>query len=139
MRYDLGMQKYGSELRACRMAKGLSQAELAHRAHTTQAIISRIERGLHSPTVDMLARLYAAMGLALEIVAVAPAVDKAHLEEELRLSMEERLARAFSWMRFNSQLQGAALLDAAMPGSPRQFAMRPGWTTERAIADDRGD
>jgi transcriptional regulator with XRE-family HTH domain len=47
----------GELLRETRRRHGLTQRQLAARARTSQAAISRIERGLVSPTVDMLARL----------------------------------------------------------------------------------
>jgi transcriptional regulator with XRE-family HTH domain len=58
---ELG-QRYGRELRAMRVASGLSQRELARRAGISQGLLSRIERGLSIPSLDVAARLAAAMG-----------------------------------------------------------------------------
>jgi uncharacterized protein len=44
-------------LRESRRRHGITQAQLAARARTSQAAISRIERGLVSPTVETLATL----------------------------------------------------------------------------------
>jgi len=49
------------------MRHGLSQARLARRARTTQAVVSRIERGEASPSVDTLRRLMGAMGWELDV------------------------------------------------------------------------
>lgn len=46
-----------------RKAAGLSQAALAERVGTGQAVISRIERGAVSPTLDMVARIARALNL----------------------------------------------------------------------------
>jgi transcriptional regulator with XRE-family HTH domain len=46
-----------------RLAAGLSQAALADRVGTGQAVISRIETGAVSPTLDMLTRIARALGL----------------------------------------------------------------------------
>jgi len=60
------MQLSGQLLRDLRKRHGLSQSRLARRAHTTQAVVSRIERGEASPTLDTLRRLLAAMGWELD-------------------------------------------------------------------------
>jgi transcriptional regulator with XRE-family HTH domain len=46
-----------------RMAAGLSQAELAERAGTAQAVISRIERGVVSPSLDTFGKIARGLGL----------------------------------------------------------------------------
>lgn len=58
-------------LRETRLRHGLDQRTLARRAGTTQAQISRIERGEISPTTGTLTRLLAAMGGQLELDPVA--------------------------------------------------------------------
>ena len=61
------MELSGSLLRELRRRHGLSQGRLARRAHTTQAVVSRIEREEASPTLDTLRRLLAAMGWELDV------------------------------------------------------------------------
>ena len=46
-----------------RIAAGLSQAELAELAGTAQAVISRIERGVVSPTLDTFGKIARGLGL----------------------------------------------------------------------------
>lgn len=53
----------------CRAEAGLSQAELARRAGTSQATISAYESGTKSPVVATLERLLAATGHSLELRA----------------------------------------------------------------------
>ena len=48
---------------ALRLSVGLSQAQLAERANTTQPYISRIERGQLDPGTDMISRIAQALGL----------------------------------------------------------------------------
>ncbi|HET6858650.1 MAG TPA: helix-turn-helix transcriptional regulator [Streptomyces sp.] len=48
-------------VRTWRAAQGLSQTELAARAGTGQAVISRIESGKLTPTLAVLERLAAAL------------------------------------------------------------------------------
>jgi transcriptional regulator with XRE-family HTH domain len=60
----------GHLLRDARLAAGLTQAELAERAGTSQATLSAYERGRKVPSVSTLARLLAATGRRL---ATAPA------------------------------------------------------------------
>ena len=52
-------------LREARRTAGLSQRALAHRAHTSQPRISRIESGAEDPSYGQLEKLIAACGLEL--------------------------------------------------------------------------
>jgi transcriptional regulator with XRE-family HTH domain len=49
-------------LRRVRLAAGLSQAELAERMDSTQAYVSRAERGLEKPPLPTLIRFARACG-----------------------------------------------------------------------------
>jgi transcriptional regulator with XRE-family HTH domain len=76
----------GELLRSTRMANGLTQAELARRAHTSQPVISAYERNRRDPTMGTLRRLIAAGGGRLRIESrpmpqLRPPVD---LEEHAR-------------------------------------------------------
>ena len=56
------MSAAGELVREMRLRRTMSQRELAELAGTRQAAISRIERGLVSPSVDTLERIVEAMG-----------------------------------------------------------------------------
>ena len=75
-----------------RRRAGLTQRELARRSGVPQPSISKIERGVISPTVDTLERLLRACGMELEPVRV-PAeddVDRTLIWENLKLSPTQR-------------------------------------------------
>jgi transcriptional regulator with XRE-family HTH domain len=57
----------GSAVRAARRRCGVSQAELARRAKTSQPSIARLEKGQVSPTVISLDRIARALGTELVI------------------------------------------------------------------------
>jgi HTH-type transcriptional regulator / antitoxin HipB len=57
----------GSAVRAARLRSGVSQAELARRAKTSQPSIARLEKGQVSPTVISLDRIARALGAELII------------------------------------------------------------------------
>jgi transcriptional regulator with XRE-family HTH domain len=61
------MEQIGQLLKETRERHGLSQRRLARRAGTTQAVVSRIEQGRASPSVDTLERLLGAMGWELDL------------------------------------------------------------------------
>jgi transcriptional regulator with XRE-family HTH domain len=66
----------GSLIALARRRAGMTQAELAKRAGTSQPVISAYEHGRRDPSVGTLARLIAAAGERLQIAAVAtPASD----------------------------------------------------------------
>jgi HTH-type transcriptional regulator / antitoxin HipB len=55
------------ELRWARKRAGLTQGELARRAGLSQPAVARLEDPDHNPTLDMLERVAAALGVRLEI------------------------------------------------------------------------
>ena len=65
----------GALLETVRRRNGLTQAELARRAGTSQPVISAYERGHRDPTFGTLRRLVAAGGADLRLEAVAAASD----------------------------------------------------------------
>ena len=97
----------GQLLREARRRHGLSQRQLAARARTSQAAISRIERDLVSPSVATLATLLDLMGEELELSTSA--IDYGHdvtlLNQNLEYALEDRIARQASWGRTVRELQ----------------------------------
>jgi transcriptional regulator with XRE-family HTH domain len=86
----------GALLREVRRKHGVTQRQLAARARTSQAAISRIERGTVSPTVATLGRLLDLLGerLILDVKRINyPHVDKKALRANLKLTPEERIRR----------------------------------------------
>lgn len=67
--YDALAPKYAliSAMLDARNKKGMTQAEIAHRAGTTQSAIARFEAGRTNPTLEFASRLSRALGAKLEI------------------------------------------------------------------------
>jgi transcriptional regulator with XRE-family HTH domain len=53
---------FGARLRELRIARDLTQAQLAERARSNKPFISNLERGRTTPTLGMLIRLADALG-----------------------------------------------------------------------------
>ncbi|MBM4363383.1 MAG: helix-turn-helix domain-containing protein [Deltaproteobacteria bacterium] len=91
----------GSLLRDARTRHGLTQRQLAIRARTSQAAISRIERDLVSPTVATLGELLRLMNE--ELVLDAREVDWGHdrtlIRKTLAMTPAERFERGVHWSR----------------------------------------
>lgn len=91
----------GELLRTVRRRHGLTQKQLAIRARTSQASISRIERGLVSPGVDTLSELLRLMNE--QLVLDARPVDWGHdvtlIRPLLELEPSERVKRGVEWSR----------------------------------------
>ena len=96
-------------IRAARTRHGLTQAQVARRAGTTQTAISRLERGDRSPTAETLRRLLLVIGEELDLRSrpLRGEYDPAHLRAEHALTPAERLERAFAWMRLNAEIRVA--------------------------------
>ncbi len=60
MRHDINV-------RAARLAAGISQTELGNRVGLNQATISRIERGRQEPSLTQIQRIAAALGYELAL------------------------------------------------------------------------
>ena len=100
----------GRLLRDARRRHGVTQEQLAARARTSQAAISRIERDVVSPSVSTLATLLDLLGEELELAATP--IDYGHdrtlIEENLRYMPEERIERQADWSRGMRELEGIA-------------------------------
>ncbi len=97
-------------LREVRRRHGLTQRQLAARARTSQAAISRIERGLVSPTVDTLATLLDLMGE--QLVVTGEQIDYGHdrtlFAETRARTVDQRIAHGVAFSNFARELRGAA-------------------------------
>ncbi len=67
--YDSLAPKYAliNAMLDARNKKGMTQAEIARRAGTTQSAIARFESGRTNPTLEFASRLSRALGAKLEI------------------------------------------------------------------------
>jgi transcriptional regulator with XRE-family HTH domain len=85
----------GELVRAARRRHGLTQEQLAARARTSQAAISRIERGLVSPTVETLTTLLDLMGeeLSLDARQIDSGHDRTLLRQNLAFEPAQRIER----------------------------------------------
>lgn len=100
-----------SLVRRARARHGLNQRSLARRCRTSQAYISRIERGEVSPSVETLDKILQAMGERLELNAVPGPKGNQPLDElraDLReLTPGERVAQAAELSYVLTTLAGA--------------------------------
>ena len=67
--YDALAPKYAliNAMLDARNKRGMTQAEIARRAGTTQSAIARFESGRSNPTLEFATRLSSALGAKLEI------------------------------------------------------------------------
>jgi transcriptional regulator with XRE-family HTH domain len=103
----------GELVRATRARHGLTQDQLAARARTSQAAISRIERGIVSPTVETLANLLDLMGeeLMLDSREVDYGFDETLHEQTLAMTPAERLDHGIAFSNFVLRNRGAPRAD----------------------------
>lgn len=99
----------GSLIRQHRLRLGLTQRSLARRAGTTQAAVSRIERGLTAPTWETVQALMLAMGYEpdLRTRRLQGRWDPVHLAALRERSPAERLELAISANRMAGRLRRA--------------------------------
>ncbi len=103
-----------------RERQGISQRRLALRAGTSQDAISRIERGVESPTLARLARLLMVLGERLQLDTTRmPDVERGKPAPTPR----ERLREAASWNLVATQLEIAGA-KARRDGHPATSLVR---------------
>jgi transcriptional regulator with XRE-family HTH domain len=107
----------GQILRTVRLRRGLDQSELAERAGMKQSAVSRIERGVVSPSLETLNRLMAGMGETLMLSSfdtTKPIPGGSNqslgevLSDYLELTPEERLAQAAKLSEMATELAAGA-------------------------------
>jgi len=100
----------GQLVRETRRRHGLTQRQLAARARTSQAAISRVERDLVSPSVATLAAWLDLMGEELKLDAEQ--IDYGHdptlHRKALAMSERERFDHAVAFANFVLRNRGAA-------------------------------
>jgi transcriptional regulator with XRE-family HTH domain len=103
-------------LREARARHGISQRRLALRAGTSQDAISRIERGVESPTLERLTHLLMVLGERLELNTVPPVEAEG---DGARSTARERLREAASWNLVATKLEiaGAQARRAGHPAT----------------------
>ena len=97
-------------VREARRRQGISQAQLALRAGTTQHAVSLIERGLRQPSLETLQRLLLVtghrLGGGLEVAATEE--DPIHLAAGQRQDPGTRMLGGFNTVRLFNAMHGAA-------------------------------
>ncbi|WP_323115094.1 helix-turn-helix transcriptional regulator [Pseudomonas guariconensis] len=103
----------GSRIKALRMAKGLTQAELAEKCGYEPLTVSRFERGAYSPAIDTLAAIAQVLDVPMQDFFSATGTDEL-VVEKLRhqicdmayaTSDASTLTRALAVLRKNLQGQ----------------------------------
>jgi len=105
------MLMIGGELvREARKRAGLTQADLAERAGTTQSAIARLESGRTSPALEQVERLLKLCGFQL-VVQLAPYDDSDLVQAEARLrqDVEDRLTAVQAGVRSMQELRDAVV------------------------------
>ncbi len=117
-------------LRAARRASGLTQTQVATRAHTSQAALAAYETGQKSPRIDTVERLAAAMGGSLRFHISLSDIDDADERPISALSREERRSL---WLH-----RAIAAKIQAAPEAARALAYSNLATMRAGDARDRG-
>src|SRR5438874_9596100 len=94
-------------IREARKRAGLTQAELAERAGTTQSVISRLERGATTPSLQTISELVRAAGFDLSI-GLFPTDDDHDwglVQMNLRLTPTQRVRQLTRTVEFVSRLR----------------------------------
>ena len=72
------VQHFAARLKELRRSRGYSQAALAEAASVSTSYITRLENGLVAPGIDLVARLAAALGVAItDLLPSSPPTDPA--------------------------------------------------------------
>jgi transcriptional regulator with XRE-family HTH domain len=85
--HDAVVRRFADRMRELRVARGMTQAQLAGKAEVSVAYVGRLERGGGAPGVDLVARLALALGTTTsDMLPEEPSPDlRAVLREQARL------------------------------------------------------
>ena len=99
----------GKIIRERRHANGLTQEQLALRSGSTQAAVSRLERGELSPTFETFERLLFVMGeqASLTVSRGDADYDRSRLRALRQRPPSERFELALSWNRLAGEVARA--------------------------------
>jgi transcriptional regulator with XRE-family HTH domain len=105
------MAELGDILRDARGRHGVSQHALARRSGIAQPAISRIERGVESPSFERFARLLSCLGLrpTVRLEPLPYRGDRDLVLDQLRRSPSERLEGALNDAKLARELREAAV------------------------------
>ncbi len=109
----------GRQIRELRMARGMTQKELAEAIDLTIESLSRAERGAITPTVQTLGRMARALGTSLDALAEGSAVREPPQPTKHEAPELARLHRQLARMdrrTLRRLLAIVELLPAATPG-----------------------
>jgi transcriptional regulator with XRE-family HTH domain len=116
-------------LRKLRRARGWSQEELAHRAEIDRTYISAIERRVYASSIDVLARLAAALELEATELLRAPIVRKKAASEDApdgKALEEVRKERPASGGDINARAKKARRLNEPALEAKRSAGLKKG-------------
>lgn len=109
------VRRFAARVREVRLARGMTQADLARRAQVTVAYVSRLEGGRVPPGIDLVERLAAALGTAAAdlLPADAPADPLPVLRDQAQRMLGElvRVGDRDAFARLNPIL--SLILEAA--------------------------
>lgn len=101
-------------LRDGRDRAGLTQTQLAHRAGVSQQTVSAVERGTRQPSLTMVGRVLAALGLQIRLAAEPIEEAEAELDAAIDAARATPPAERLTGPRFD----GGALLRLLAPVEP---------------------
>jgi transcriptional regulator with XRE-family HTH domain len=125
----------GRQILDARLERGWTQKELAEKAGTKQANISRLENALLNPTIEMLQKLANALGtqLDLQLVPEEEAVQADHSDVELKAPRciitgleEPDLTAQGPWMNAPSSVRFLPEAGVIIVGTPDESASASG-------------
>lgn len=87
------VQRFSRALRTQRLSAGMTQAELARQSHVTTSYVTRLERAMSAPGIDLVDRLAQALGCTVsDLLPTADPPDQtAVLRDQVR-RLSEALA-----------------------------------------------
>lgn len=90
------VRQFGARLREVRLARSITQADLAEKAQVALSHLSKLEKGEAAPGLDLLGRLAVALDTTITDLLPRPASsdDSGDQKERVRIAFEAVLSRA---------------------------------------------
>ncbi len=89
------VQAFAERLKAARQARGMTQRDLADKAHVTFSYISRLEAGASAPGIDTLDQLARALQInVIELLPAVPGEEMAGVRDRVRTLFDGLVSKA---------------------------------------------
>jgi transcriptional regulator with XRE-family HTH domain len=99
--YDEVVKRFARRLRELRVERGMTQADLARRAHVTATYVSKLESAGAAPGIDLVEKLATSLGAEItDLIPIAPIANHSAVAREQARDLFDNLLKTADQQTF---------------------------------------